>query len=300
MKHFYHEEGLRLIHFNFREFDWKTELKQDVLMVVGLLLMMLSYNFFFVPNQLAPGGVTGLATIIYYLWGVPVGLMSAVINIPLFLISYKRMGRAFAARSLAAMLLLSLFLDTFPSFAMTEDLLLATIVGGALLGAGLALVLMGNASTGGTDLASAVINRLFPHLSFGTILLVIELCIVTFSGFVFGAQNALYAGVSLFLTSYIVDMLQEGVATSRLFFIISPQSGRIAQRIMTELERGVTALSGKGLYSGSDTSVIFSVVSKKEVHAVKKIVHEEDPHAFVVLTVANETMGEGFSRLMPK
>ena len=106
--------------------------------------------------------------------------------------------------------------------------------------------------------------------------------------------------MSLFLTSYIVDMLQEGVATSRLFFIISPQSGRIAQRIMTELERGVTSLAGKGLYSGNDTNVIFSVVSKKEVHAVKKIVHEEDPNAFVVLTVANETMGEGFSRLMPK
>ena len=106
----------------------------DALMVVGLLLMTLSYNFFFVPNQLAPGGVTGLATIIYYLWGVPVGLMSAVINTPLFLISYKSMGRSFAARSLAAMLLLSLFLDSLPSFAMTEDLLLATIVGGALLG----------------------------------------------------------------------------------------------------------------------------------------------------------------------
>lgn len=284
----------------FKNFDWKTELKQDGMMIAGLFVMMLSYNFFFVPNQLAPGGVTGLATIIYYLWDIPVGLMSAVINIPLFILSYRSMGRSFAARSFVAMLLLSLLIDSFPSFAVTEDLLLATILGGGILGVGLAMVLMGNASTGGTDLASAIINRAFPHLSFGLILLVIELCIVTFSGFVFGVQNALYAGVSLFLTSYLIDMLQEGVASSRLFFIISPKSDRIARRIMEELERGVTSLSGKGLYTGNETHVIFSVVNKKEVHAVKKIIHEEDPNAFVVLTNANETMGEGFSRLMPK
>ncbi len=283
-----------------KEFDWKQELKQDALMVAGLLLMMISYNYFFVPNQLAPGGVTGLATILYYLWNLPVGLMSAVINIPLFLLSWKRMGRAFAARSLVSMMLLSLFLDLFPLYALTEDPLLATILGGAVLGVGLALVLMGNASTGGTDLAAAMIQRALPHLSFGVILLVIEICIVTFSGFVFGPQNALYAAVSLFLTSRIVDMLQEGVASSRLFFIISGKSDAIARRIMAELERGVTTLDGHGVYSGAHTSVIFSVVSKAEVHAIKKIVHEEDPNAFVVLTVANETMGEGFSRLMPK
>lgn len=283
-----------------KTYDWKTELRQDALMIAGLFVMMLSYNFFFVPNQLAPGGVTGLATIIYYLWDIPVGLMSATLNIPLFILSYRSMGRAFAARSFIAMLLLSFFIDLFPSFAMTEDLLLATIIGGGILGVGLAMVLMGNASTGGTDLASAVINRTFPHLSFGLILLVIELCIVTFSGFVFGVQNALYAGVSLFLTSYLIDMLQEGVASSRLFFIISPKSEQIARRIMDELERGVTSLSGRGLYTGQATNVVFSVVNKKEVHAVKKIIHEEDPDAFVVLTSANETMGEGFSRLTPK
>lgn len=284
----------------FANIDWKTQLKQDALMVVGLFVMMLSYNYFFVPNQLAPGGVTGLSTIIYYVTGLPVGLMSAVINIPLFLFSYKSMGRSFALRSLIAMLLLSFLLDAFPIVALTDDDLLATIIGGALLGGGLAMVLMGNASTGGTDLAAAVINRFLPHLSFGLILLVIEICIVTASGFAFGAQKALYSGVSLFLTSYLIDMLQEGVASSRLFFIISPKAETIAKRIMDELERGATSLNGKGLYTGSETNVIFSVVNKREVHAVKKIVHEEDPNAFVVLTVANETMGEGFGRLMPK
>ena len=284
----------------FANIDWKTELKQDALMIVGLFVMMLSYNYFFVPNQLAPGGVTGLATILYYLFGLPVGLMSAVINIPLFLISYKSMGRAFAVRSLIAMLLLSLLLDSFPLYAVTDDDLLATIIGGALLGAGLAMVLMGNASTGGTDLAAAIINRVVPHISFGTILLAIEICIVTGSGLAFGVQKALYSGVSLFLTSYLIDMLQEGVASSRLFFIISPKADKIAQRIMDELERGTTALSGKGLYTGTATNVIFSVVNKREVHVVKKIIHDEDPNAFVVLTVANETMGEGFGRLLPK
>ena len=266
---------------NLQPIDWKKELKQDAQAVLGLLLMMVSYNYFFVPNQIAPGGVTGLATVIYYLWGIPVGLMSAVINIPLFLLSWKRMGTSFAARSLASMLLLSLFIDLLPEFDLAGNL-------------------MGNATTGGTDLAAAMIQRALPHLSFGVILLVIEICIVTFSGFVFGAQKALYAAVSLFLTSRLVDMLQEGVASSRLFFIISPKSDEIAHRILIELDRGVTTLDGHGVYSGEDKQVIFSVVSSKEVHSIKKIVHEVDPNAFVVLTVANETMGEGFSRLMPK
>ena len=131
-------------------------------------------------------------------------------------------------------------------------------------------------------------------------LLGIEILIVSFSGLVFGVHLALYAAVSLFLTSRIVDMLQEGVASSRLFFIISPRAEKIAQRILTELERGVTELAGRGVYSGSQTNVLFSVVAKQEVHAVKQIIHDEDPNAFVVLTVANETMGEGFSRLLPK
>ena len=128
------------------------------------------------------------------------------------------------ALMLGAMMLLSLFLDAFPMFAITEDLLLATILGGGILGVGLALVLMGNATTGGTDLASAMIQRLLPHVSFGMILLIIEILIVSFSGLVFGVHLALYAAVSLFLTSRIVDMLQEGVASSRLFFIISPRA----------------------------------------------------------------------------
>ena len=286
--------------WNWRAFDWKQEIKQDVRMVLGLLLMTVAYNYFFVPNQIAPGGVTGLATILFHLFQLPVGLMSAAINVPLFLLSWKQLGSAFAARSLAAMLLLSLFLDSLPMFALTEDLLLATILGGGILGVGLALVLMGNATTGGTDLASAMIQRLLPHVSFGVILLVIEMLIVAFSGLVFGVHLALYAAVSLFLTSRIVDMLQEGVASSRLFFIISPRSERIAQGILTELERGVTELPGRGVYSGGQTNVLFSVVARQEVHAVKQIIHEEDPNAFVVLTVANETMGEGFSRLLPK
>ena len=199
--------------WNWRAFDWKQELRLDAWMVAGLLLMTVAYNYFFVPNQIAPGGVTGLATILYHLWGLPVGLMSAVINVPLFLLSWKQMGRTFAARSLVAMMLLSLFLDAFPMFAITEDLLLATILGGGILGVGLALVLMGNATTGGTDLASAMIQRLLPHVSFGMILLIIEILIVSFSGLVFGVHLALYAAVSLFLTSRIVDMLQEGVAS---------------------------------------------------------------------------------------
>ena len=283
-----------------KQIGWKQEIKNDISVLLGVVLMAISYNFFFVPNQISSGVVTGISTVLYYVFGWPIGLTSALINIPLFLCSFKQMGRVFAVRAFVTMLLLSLLIDLLPSQTLTDDLLLATIIGGVVQGAGLALVLMGNASTGGTDLAASMVHRLIPHLSVGTILLVIEVCIVSLSALEFGIQKALYSGVALYLVSRVTDMLQEGVASSRLLFIISKNSEAIAARVLEELERGVTSLSGRGLYSGKETQVLFCVVSKREVTRLKKIIHETDPSAFVVLTVANETLGEGFSRILPK
>lgn len=283
-----------------RKIDWKQELKNDTSVLLGVLLMAISYNFFFVPNRISSGGVTGISTVLYYVFEWPIGLTSALINIPLFLCSFRQMGRVFAIRAFITMLLLSLFIDLLPSETLTDDLLLATIIGGVVQGAGLALVLLGNASTGGTDLAASMVHRLLPHISVGTILLVIEVCIVSLSALEFGVQKALYSGVALYLVSRVTDMLQEGVASSRLLFIISKKSDIIGRRIMEEMERGVTSLSGHGLYSGTETRVLFCVVSKREVTRLKRIIHETDPSAFVVLTVANEALGEGFSRILPK
>ena len=279
--------------------SWKQELKDAALVLAGLALMALSFNLFFVPNAIAPGGITGLATIFYVLWGWPVGLVSALLNVPLFLISWKHMGRTFAVRSLVAMLLLSLLLDLLPVVNLTGDMLLSSAMGGVILGVGLGLVVLGNASTGGTDLAAARLSRLFPHISFGWLLLLIECSIVLVSVFSLGAEVTLYAVVALVISSRLIDTMQAGVQEGRLFFVVSEKPEEISKAILERLERGVTLLDGYGAYSGQRRQIVFCVVSRGQVLPFKRLVHELDPSAFVVLANVSETMGEGFNHILP-
>lgn len=282
-----------------QKIDWKRELKWGISILAGLAIMTISFNFFFVPNSIAPGGITGLATIAYVLWGFPIGLVSAILNVPLFLLSWKRMGHAFALRSLLSMLVLSLMLDTVPIIKLTSDMLLASAMGGVLLGVGLAFVLMGNATTGGTDLLTAMVQKVFPNVSYGFLLLGIECSIVLVSAFTLGTEVTLYAVVALVVSSRLIDMLQAGVAEGRLFFVITKHPDEISTAIMDELERGVTLLQGKGAYSKQEKPVVFCVVFRNQVVPFKRLVHRIDPDAFVVLANVSETMGEGFNHILP-
>lgn len=261
--------------------------------------MALSYNLFFIPNRIAPGGFTGLATIFSVLWGWPVGLTAACLNIPLFLVGWKRLGTRFAVRSLAAMLLLSLLLDLIPVKQISGDLLLCSAMGGVLLGVGLALVLMDNASTGGTDLASSILHAAFPHVAFGWLLLCIESVIVLISAFALGTAVTLYAVVALVISSRLVDMLQAGLQEDRLFFVITQDPEPLKKAIVEKLDRSATLLEARGAYLGERRDVLLCVVSRNQVLPLRQIVYECDPRAFAVLTKASETMGEGFRHILP-
>ncbi|MDR2515515.1 MAG: YitT family protein [Christensenellaceae bacterium] len=277
----------------------KPALKGAALGFLGLILMGCAYAFFFMPNQIAPGGVTGLATILHLLFGFPVGLTAALINIPLFVMGWRSMGRGFAIRSLVAMLLLSALLDGLPQIALTTDKLLAVGLGGGLLGVGLSLVVRGNATTGGSDLAAAMLSRLFPGLGFGNLLFFIEACVVGFSALTLGPELALYAVVAILLSTKIVDAAQSGLREGRLFFIVSERPGEISRAVMDELHHGVTQIEAKGAYSGASRPLLFCVVERPQVYSLRRLVAGIDPHAFMVLTSANEILGEGFAHILP-
>ncbi len=265
----------------------------------GLLLMALAFKLFFIPSHIAPGGFTGLATICHVLWGWPVGVTAALLNLPLFVFSRRRMGSAFLLRSLAAMLLLSLLLDGLPSFRLSGDLLLSSALGGLLMGLGLSLVLLGNATTGGSDLLAALLSGFFPGISLGWLLLCIEGGIVLLSALALGTEVTLYAAAALLISTRLVDALQAGMQESRLFFVMTRQPESLIRAVSERLHRGATLLEARGAYRGETHPLVLCAVDRRQVLPFKRIVQETDPSAFVVLTRASETMGEGFRRILP-
>ncbi len=264
---------------------------------LGSLVIALALNWFLVPNRIASGGVSGFAVIVYHLSRVPVGALMAVMNIPLFALGWRNMGRRFALRSLFGALSLSLLVDALAPrlAALTADPLLASIYGGALSGVGLGITFRAGGSTGGTDLGAQILRR-FLKTSPGLALMVIDFLVILLAGIVFNAELALYGILALFLTGLAIDLFQEGLPLTRAAFIISERSDQIGQAILTSLDRGATELSGKGLYTGQTRPTLFVIVSRSEVSQLKELVSEIDPAAFLVITSASEVLGEGFKR----
>ncbi len=265
--------------------------------IVGCIIGGMAYPLFLTPNGIAPGGLTGVGIILNHIAGWPVGMVSLVLNIPLFALSFKRMGGIFAFRSLVAMILFSAVIDLIPLQAMTEDPLLGTLFGGILLGFGLGLIMRGGATTGGTDMLARLIHRRLPFVSVGVCLFSLDCIVIVAAGVFIGANEALYAIIDCYVSSKVIDMVLIGLTANKACFIISPKWESITQRILHEAERGVTYLEGKGAWSGKGAPVILSVVARNELNGIKKIVAEEDESAFMFVTEAYEALGEGFSRL---
>ncbi|HHV30249.1 YitT family protein [Acetivibrio mesophilus] len=286
--------------------------KDYLLITTGSIITAISINAFMVPYKIAPGGVSGIATVIYYLTDakLPVGTAMLILNIPLFLIGIRLIGKKFIIKTLYGTILLSLLVDmTQPltdyfvtnylarveEYQYSPDILLYSIFGGLLMGAGLGLVFKSGATTGGTDLAARIVNHFVPTFTMGQTLLFIDTGIIVFAAFVFRSfQLALYAIVTLYISSKIIDAILEGVSFAKALLIISDSPQTIATSILKDLDRGVTALKGKGMFTGEDKEVLFCVVQRRQIPMVKKIVREVDKKAFIVLTDIREVLGEGF------
>lgn len=265
---------------------------------LGVVLTALGLDMFLIPNKIAAGGVSGIATILHYLINSPVGLAMLCLNVPLFAAGIYRLGLRFGFRSLFGTITLSVAVDGLAPFlpVPTQDILLASLFGGVLAGLGLGLVFRYNGTTGGTDLAAAIL-RTYTGANIGQLLFLVDATVVVAAGIVFqSAELAMYALITIFVTSWMIDLVQEGFSYTKAFFIISGQPAEITAAIVRGLNRGATAWPARGAYTGAEREVILSVVNRSEVTRLKEIVYEVDPHAFVVLTDVHEVLGEGFKQ----
>ena len=278
-------------------------------LILGVIIMALSMNIFLIPYKIAPGGVSGIATVLFHVSGgkIPVGIAMLAMNVPLFLAGFKVRGKHFIVRSLIGATLLSVIIDlTAPWIAdltakyilgnSSHDLLLYSLAGGFITGLGLGFVFKEEATTGGTDMAAALLNKAFPWVPVGKLLFILDGLVVTLAAFVFQSfQLALYSVVALYISTRTMDGFLEGINFSKSLMIISRKSEEISKELLHKVGRGVTGLYGKGMYTENPYMILLCVVKKEEIHTVKNIVKGIDPEAFVLLTDVREVLGEGFT-----
>lgn len=268
-----------------------------IAIVIGTALYAVGFQYFLYPNSIIVGGVSGIAMIINLLTSLPVGLLTVILNIPLFILAWKYFGTDFIVSSLVGMVLSSVFIDVLALHPInaTEDMLLACFIGGAIKGFGLGLVYYVGATTGGSDIVAKFARRKYPYINFGTIVLVMDCIIIILFATIFNKiEGAMYAVIAMFIASKVVDLVLYGMDNSNVCYIISNESDEITKEITETLNRGVTILEGKGAYSHEDKQVLLCVIKKPQITAVRKIVKNVDEHAFFIVTDAKNVFGNGF------
>jgi len=277
----------------------KTHIRDLLYNIAGSLLIAIGIYSFSEKINVAPGGVSGIAIMTKYLTGLPIGGVSLFINIPLLVVAYKYIGKTFAIKTLYTILIYTVIIDGIvtPFFPQYDgDRIIGAIFGGLIIGAGLGLVFTRGASTGGTDIIGYLVEKKYPHIPIGKALLFVDCIILAVSVFVFkNIESALYGVVMLYAQSMVINKLVYGAEKGRNLFIISSQNEKIAQRILSERDRGATFIDGHGAYSKKPTHILMCVVRVWEYHYIKEIVYQEDPSAFVIATEAEHIIGEGFS-----
>lgn len=275
----------------------KKTLKSYSIIFWGSVIFALAFDWFFVPNQIGVGGLTGLAQVINVLlpWA-PVGILVAVLNVPLFLLGWKLIGRHLLVSSLFSMLVCSLAIDgiallyKFPPM----DTMLACLVGGAIMGIGLGMVFSQGATTGGTDVVARLLKLKYPWLPMGKLVMIPDFVVLTLVAVVFGSVSAaLYGLVALFVSAVVIDKMLYGLDESKVAYIISDSWRKTADSILAR-DRGVTILSASGAYTGDEKHVLLVAFKQREIVEVKRIVHEIDPRAFMIVCNAHDVLGEGF------
>ncbi|WP_346042391.1 YitT family protein [Paraclostridium tenue] len=271
-----------------------------IILALGCFIMSVGLNMFLEPYMIASGGLTGLAIVLKNLFNTPLWFINLVFNIPLFIFGIKILGKKDAIKTLIGILLLTFFLkvtEPLTSAFQTTDILLSSIAGGIVVGISLGMLFRVDASTGGTELACLILNRIFPFISISVFMFIIDGAVITLAGVVSkNIQIALYAIISLYVSVKICDTIVEGFDFSKSFIIVTNNPDEISDSIMKNLERGVTFLEGRGGYSKQRKDVLLVVVSRREEVLLRKLVNEIDPLAFVIINNAYEVLGEGFTR----
>lgn len=282
------------------DFTWES-LRDYLYVLAGALVQAFAMRLFLVPSQLVSGGISGTAQLINHYVDWPIGLMVFAGNVPLFILGWQHLGGPrFALRTALAIAAFSFFTDLLvwfiPAGGVVDDLVLNSLYGGVMLGAGLGLVYRGKGTSGGSDILGRILNHRF-GISISQAYLLTDTVVILAAGFVFGWANALYALVATYVSGLAAEMVLEGSGVFRTAFIVSNCPDEVARQIMTDMERGVTILPGTGAYTGQSRPILYCVVSRSEVSQIKEIVKKADPQAFMVIGQAHEALGEGFHPL---
>lgn len=275
-----------------------------IFIVAGAMVYATAVTTLTAPNNIAPGGVTGLCTMLNYMFGTPIGLMSFFINIPIILWAVVDIGYKLVVKTMAAIVLSSVFIDLFTGFmpVYSGNPILVAVFSGVCEGLGLSLTFIRGATTGGTDMVARLLERRMPHLSMGKLMLALDGVIVAASAVVFGSiENAMYACISIFVCTSIIDAILYGtdVGTGKLFYVMSPRVREMGKRVIEEMNRTVTYLDSHGGYSNEPGETMLCVVRRFEVYQMQAIIRDEDKNAFVIIGDAGQITGEGFRPMRP-
>jgi uncharacterized membrane-anchored protein YitT (DUF2179 family) len=279
----------------------KSSFKDYFFIILGTLIQAIAIRLFFIPANLASGGVGGIAQLINFYTGWPIGLMVFIGNVPLFGLGWRQLGgRRFAVRTAVAIVSYSIFVDAavffLPTDGITPDLVLNSLYGAVVAGIGYGLVYRGQGTSGGSDILARILNR-WRGISMSQSYLMVDTAVILAAGFVFGWEEALYAVITLYVSGIVAETTFEGQGQVRTGLIVTSAPDIVARQIMDVLGRGVTIVPAFGGYTGEARSVLYCVVSRPEIVQLKTIVHEADPKAFMVVGQAHEALGEGFRPL---
>lgn len=264
-------------------------------LTIGCAIAALGFNLFLKPNQIASGGMVGISLLVNRLFNIEPAILQWGGNIPLIFVGLILMGRKFTLRTIFGSLVLPLFiLLTTNIHSLTSNLLLASIYGGLLSGLGLGIVFKNNGSTGGTSIIASVINK-YSGISIGNSQGIIDGTVIIAAAFIFNPEKALYAIISLFITTKAVDLIQLGFSGSKVVFVVSDKSEIIKDTVLKDLDRGLTKLSGFGGYSGKECTVLMVVMDQSEINRFKSLVKNIDSNAFVIISDTHEVLGQGFN-----
>ena len=272
-----------------------------LIIIVGSIIYAVGFQFFMYPNSIVSGGVVGIAMIVNRLTDFPVGVLTIVLNLPLFVVGWKHFGLDFMVSSFVGMVLSSAFVDIFAltNIALTDDPMLACIIGGAIKGVGLGIIYYVGASTGGIDIIAKMLRKRFAHINFGTIVLILDFFIIGAYALVLGKyETSMYSIIAMVVSTKLIDLVLYGMDNSSICYIISEKSDTLIKDIITgHLKRGVTILNGEGAYSHHAKQVLMCVIKRTQFAELKKIVKSVDEDAFFIVTDAKNVFGNGFDSI---
>ncbi len=277
----------------------KKFITESLVEILGAGIMAFGISLFLLPSQLSSGGFSGIATIIYYIFKIPMGRTILFLNIPLFVFSFFRLGKSFFVKSIIGTMSLSIFLDLFDRLnPLTEDRFLACIYGGIIVGIGTALILKSNSSTGGSELISNIVKSYNSNARMGKVIMIIDITVVLINVIVFRKiEIGLYSAIDIYIMGKVIDIIVEGIYFTKLIIIISDKNEQIASEIGKNIERGATGLYGKGMYKKDNKLVLLCAASRNDISKIKNVVRNIDSKAFMVITNSREVVGLGFKNI---